>query len=62
MSTVGNLACSFGKFMPKEVGEEGGIMPLYNVKPVITLKISCIDSTPRVDLEMNITRVLGLQI
>jgi len=24
MSTIGNLACAFGKFMPKEVGEEGG--------------------------------------
>lgn len=24
MSTIGNLACAFGQFMPKEVGEEGG--------------------------------------
>ena len=24
MSTTGNLACAFGQFMPKEVGEEGG--------------------------------------
>jgi hypothetical protein len=24
MSTIGNLACAFGEFMPKEVGEEGG--------------------------------------